>query len=65
MRQNITKKNKKPSRLSKAMLETAKDMRHVELMDEADYRKITLRHLGVKEKFMAEPSTGEDIQPPI
>ena len=58
----MTKENKKPSRLEKAMLETAKDMQYAGLMDEADYGKITLRHLGVKEKFVAGSLTGEDIR---
>ena len=58
----MTTENKKPSRLAKAMLETAKDLRDVGLMDEADYGKITLRHLGVKEKIVTEPLTGEDIR---
>ena len=44
------------------MLETAKDMQHAGLMDEAGYWKITLRHIGVKEKFVAESLTGEDIR---
>ena len=63
--QVMSKENKKPGRFAKAMLVTAKDMRHVGLIDEANCRKITLRHLGVKEKFVAEPPTGEDIQPLI
>jgi len=58
----MTKENKKPSRLTKAMLETAKDMRHAGLINEADYGKITLRHLGMKEKVVTEPLTGEDIR---
>jgi putative transcriptional regulator len=58
----MTMENKKHSRLKKAMLETAKDMQHAGLMDEAGYGKITLRHLGVKEKFVAESLTGEDIR---
>ena len=55
-------KNKKPGRLAKAMLETAKDMRSVGLLDEAAYEKITMRHLGVKDKAEVEPLTGEDIR---
>lgn len=36
----------KPSRLAKALLETAGDMRRSGLLDSAAYEKITLRHLG-------------------
>ena len=41
-------KAKKPSRLTKALLETAKDMHDVGVMNDADYNKITMRHLGKK-----------------
>jgi len=58
----MTKKNKKPSRLAKAMLETAKDMRRVGLLDEAAYTKITMRHPGVKEKAKVEPLSGREIR---
>jgi len=55
-------KDKKPSRLAQAMLETAKDMRSAEILDEAAYAKITMRHLGVKDKGEVVPLTGEDIR---
>ena len=58
----MAKRNKKPSQLAQAMLETAKDMRQVGLLDEAAYAKITMRHLGVKEKVEGEPLTGKDIR---
>ena len=58
----MTKKNNEPSRLAQAMLETAKDMRQAGLLDEAAYAKITMRHLGVKEKAEVEPLTGKDIR---
>jgi putative transcriptional regulator len=58
----MTKETKKPSRLARAMLETAKDMRQAGLLDKAAYDKITMRHLGVKEKAKVEPLTGEDIR---
>jgi putative transcriptional regulator len=54
--------NKKPSRLAQAMLETAKDMRSAGVLDEAAYTKITMRHLGVRDKAEVEPLTGEDIR---
>jgi len=55
-------KNKKPSRLAKAMLETASDMRQAGLLDKAAYDKITMRHLGVKEKTNLEPLNAEEIR---
>jgi putative transcriptional regulator len=58
----MAKTNKKPGRLTEAMLETAKDMRQVGVLDEATYAKITMRHLGVKEKAEGEPLTGKDIR---
>jgi putative transcriptional regulator len=58
----MTKENKKPGRLTKAMLETAEDMRQAGIMDEAAHTKITMRHLGLKEKAGTEPLTGEDIR---
>lgn len=44
------------------MLETAKDMRSAGLLGEAAYEKITMRHLGVKDKVELESLTGEDIR---
>jgi len=44
------------------MLETAKDMRSTGILDEAAYNKITMRHLGVKDKAGVEPLSGEDIR---
>jgi putative transcriptional regulator len=58
----MTTKNRKPGRLAQAMLETAKDMRQAGLLDEAAHAKITMRHLGVKEKAEVEPLTGKDIR---
>ena len=55
-------KNKKPSRLAQAILGTAKDMRQVGVLDDAAYDKITMRHLGLKEKAKPQPLTGEDIR---
>jgi len=36
----------KPMRLTKALLETAHDMRAAAVLDQGGYEKITLRHLG-------------------
>ncbi len=44
------KESNRPGRLAQAMLETAKDMRSTGILDEAAYKKITMRHLGVKDK---------------
>jgi putative transcriptional regulator len=56
------KKNEKPSRLAKAMLETAKDMNKAGIMDDTAYRKITMRHLNIKETDELQPLTGKDIR---
>jgi putative transcriptional regulator len=58
----MTKKKQGPSRLTKALLETADDMRRAGLMDAATHTKITLRHLGDKADVMAEPMTGDQIR---
>ncbi len=57
----MTKKAVEPSRLTKALLETADDMRRVGVIDEATHGKITLRHLG-GEAGVAEPLSGEEIR---
>ncbi len=48
-------RKKKPSRLAKAMLETADDMRRVGILDSASHEKITLRHLGGKVDIVGQP----------
>lgn len=58
----MTPGNKKYSRLTQALLETAKDMKSAGILDKGAYGKITMRHLGVKEKAEIEPLTGEDIR---
>ena len=50
-----------PSRLTRALLETADDMRAAAILDEAAHEKITLRHLGTKPVAVAAPITGEEI----
>jgi putative transcriptional regulator len=55
-------KNRKASRLTQALLETAKDMHSAGIFDEAAYAKITMRHLDVKDRADIEPLTGEDIR---
>jgi putative transcriptional regulator len=58
----MTKKKTQPSRLTKALLETADDMRRAGVMDAATHAKITLRHLGDQADVMAEPMTGDEIR---
>jgi len=55
-------RTKQPSRLTKALLETADDMRHAGVMDAATHEKITLRHLGERPAVTVEPITGEEIR---
>ena len=53
----------KPGRLTKALLETAKDMKDAGVLGKAAYEKITMRHLSVKDKNkLVEPLTGKDIR---
>jgi putative transcriptional regulator len=58
----MTKAHKGVSRLAKAMLETAADMRVGELLDTAGYEKITMRHLGTRKVATLAPVTGDDIR---
>lgn len=58
----MTTEKKKLSRLAKALLETAEDLHTGGLLSDETYKKITMRHLGVKEKTKVEPLTGEDIR---
>jgi putative transcriptional regulator len=50
------------SRLTRALLETADDMRRAGVVDAATHAKITLRHLGDNADGMAEPISGEEIR---
>ena len=52
----------KPSRLTKALLETADDMRRVGVMTAAAHEKITLRHLGDDSYAPPAPITGDEIR---
>jgi putative transcriptional regulator len=58
----MEKKIEKPSRLARALVETARDMRQAGIIDEKSYEKITLRHLDAKEKINVEQLTGEEIR---
>ena len=57
----IQSKNK-PTRLTKALLETAEDMRQGGLLDGTAYDKITMRHLGAATKLAAAPLSGDEIR---
>jgi|SRR6266576_4031279 len=56
----MAKKTK--SRLTKALLETAKDMRRAGILAESAYAKITKRHLDAKESATARPMSGKEIR---
>jgi putative transcriptional regulator len=52
----------RPSRLTRALLETADDMRRAGVMSAATHEKITLRHLDDRKSATAEPMTGAEIR---
>ncbi|MFZ5451413.1 MAG: hypothetical protein ACOZF2_06035 [Thermodesulfobacteriota bacterium] len=56
----MTGKHKKPSRLMQVVLETVTDMQQAGILTDEAYGKITMRHLGVKDKSDLEQLTGED-----
>jgi putative transcriptional regulator len=53
---------KEPSRLTKALLETADDMRRAGIIDALTHAKVTLRHLGNKAAVVTEPISGPEIR---
>jgi putative transcriptional regulator len=53
---------KGPSRLTKALLETADDMRRAGVTDALTHAKVTLRHLGNKADVVTEPISGPEIR---
>jgi len=56
----MTKKAK--SQLTKALLETAQDMRRVGILDEPVYAKITKRHLGEQDSPAVRLLSGSEIK---
>jgi putative transcriptional regulator len=52
----------KRSRLTKALLETASDMRSGGLLDNGAHEKITMRLLGNEEPLAAKPISSDDIR---
>jgi putative transcriptional regulator len=55
-------RKKKLSRLSEAILEMAGDQHRIGIMNDADYGKITIRHLGSKAPETAKPISAEEIR---
>ena len=53
---------KKMTRLTEAILEMAADQHRLGVMDDASYRKITVRHLGERAHALAEPITPKQIR---
>ena len=51
-----------PTRLTKALLETAADMRRSGILSEMAHEKITLRHLPKDAEPARAPMNGEDIR---
>ena len=51
-----------PDRLTKALLETADDVRRSGVIGAAAHDKITMRHLGSVAVPAVEPMTGDDIR---
>ncbi len=58
----MTTKAKKPSRLRREILALAHDMHAIGTMDDATYRKITLRAVGKVEAAAPAPLSGEEIR---
>jgi putative transcriptional regulator len=55
-------RKKKLSRATEAILETAADMHRIGLMDDTDYNKITMRHLGKNAVINIVPLAGDEIR---
>jgi putative transcriptional regulator len=53
---------KKLSNLSMAILETAAGQHRIGVMDDATYRKITIRHLGEGSSPLAVPISADEIR---
>ena len=58
----MSKAQKKTSRVTRALLETANDMRRGGLIDKAAQEKITIRHLGAQGLVKIAPLTAEDVK---
>lgn len=53
---------KKISSLVESILENAQDLHELGLMDEEEYRKITVRHLGADALPAAKPMSAKEIK---
>jgi putative transcriptional regulator len=53
---------KKQSRLTEALLETADGMHRIGILDEDEYRTITVRHLGIQALPTAKPISAKEIR---
>lgn len=53
---------KKSSKITKELLETAKGMHKVGILDDKTYGKITKRHLGKEKLLEMEPITSDEIR---
>ena len=58
----MTERTTQPSRLTRAILETADDMYSAGIMDGAAHRKITLRHLGNRDYDLVKPISADEIR---
>ena len=59
----MTAKEKTNVRLTRELLETARDMHASGIMNDAAYEKITMRHLGrLPDAAAVEPISGDDIR---
>ena len=58
----MSKAQKKTSRVTRTLLETADDMRRGGLIDKAAQEKITIRHLGAQGLAKIAPLTAEDVK---
>ena len=56
------RKAKKTSRLTEALLEMSDDMHRIGIMDDADYSKITMRHLGKAPAVQVQPVKPDDVR---
>jgi len=55
-------RKKTRSQLSEAILEMAGDQHRIGIMNDADYRKITIRHLGPQALETAKPISADEIR---
>jgi len=53
---------KKPNRVTEALLETAEGMHRIGMLNDEEYNKITIRHLGPQTTPTAQPISAEEIR---